>query len=68
MKTEFMILVNGIELLFRIPGTKRAAVNHIKRYLVSTHMGEWTRHGSRHGWTYSTTIGRYYSFIKTKGE
>lgn len=65
MKSRFKIFVNGIELLFTIEGTKRAAQAHIKRYLVATHMGQWVK--TADGYEYNTTIGKNYEFIRVRG-
>lgn len=59
---RFAIIVNGVELMFDIPATKKAAQDYIRRYLVSTHMGQWVRIPG--GYEYHTTIGKYYSFVK----
>lgn len=66
MKTQyyFKIFMNGNLVGETATATKKAAKEWLKKNLTSTHMGEWRRVGSRYGWTYSTTIGRTYSFVR----
>jgi hypothetical protein len=59
---QFLVIVNDTETFIKIPATKRAAQQFIKRYLVSTHMGQWIK--TERGWNYNTTIGKYYQFVR----
>lgn len=63
-KYQFEVRVNLMPCLYNIPATKRAAKDYIRKNLRSTHMGQWIKQDD--GYSYDTTIGRYYWFIKVK--
>jgi hypothetical protein len=63
MKYEgFKIVLNGKTIGSTLSATKADCKKWVKDNILFTHMGEWRK--IQGGYEYSTTVGRYYQFIK----
>jgi hypothetical protein len=65
-KYQFVVVVNDVETYIKIPATKKAIQDYIRRYITSryTHMGQLVK--KSYGYDYNTTIGKYYNFVKER--
>lgn len=63
--TVFAVYLDGERLGETTAGTKLAAKQWVRQYVLSTHMGEWRRVNNT-DWHYHTTIGRTYTFMRIR--
>lgn len=65
MKFKFAVILND-KYFGDIAPNKESIKIYLRKYLKSTHMGQLIK--TSKGYQYSTTIGRYYEFIKYNPE